>query len=211
VNYKQIDNNISTRKEVVKYIVIHDTGNISKGATSEMHFRYFTSALRDASADFFVDSNGVLKVNNYTKFCTWHCGDGSGRYGITNQNSIGIEMCVNADGDYGLTLKNTIELVKQLKKEFPSVQIVRHYDASRKNCPASLNYNNWEGWTKFLKELEVVELTWKEIIKKVASNPAEWEAGINTAVAAAKADGNLGALEIFQYLPTLIEKIYNSK
>jgi N-acetylmuramoyl-L-alanine amidase len=58
---------------------------------------------------------------------------------------------------------------------------------------------------------KVAKLDWKEIIKKVASNPTEWEAGISTAVAAAKADGNLGALEIFQYLPVLIEKIYNSK
>jgi N-acetylmuramoyl-L-alanine amidase len=58
---------------------------------------------------------------------------------------------------------------------------------------------------------KVNKLDWKEIIKKVASEPEKWEAGINTAVLCAKADGNLGELEIFQYLPTLIEKIYNSK
>lgn len=58
---------------------------------------------------------------------------------------------------------------------------------------------------------EVKKLDWKEIIRKVASSPDEWEAAINTAVNAAKADGSLGGLEIFQYLPTLIEKIYNSR
>jgi peptidoglycan L-alanyl-D-glutamate endopeptidase CwlK len=55
---------------------------------------------------------------------------------------------------------------------------------------------------------EVKRLDWKEILQKVASNPAEWENAINVAVAAAKADGNLGALEIFKFLPELIEKIY---
>lgn len=50
---------------------------------------------------------------------------------------------------------------------------------------------------------------WKEIIKKVASDPDKWEKGIETAVNAAKADGDLGALEIFKYLPHLIEKVYN--
>jgi peptidoglycan L-alanyl-D-glutamate endopeptidase CwlK len=56
---------------------------------------------------------------------------------------------------------------------------------------------------------EVKQLDWKEIIQKVASNPDEWENAINVAVAAAKADGNLGVLEIFKFLPELIEKIYN--
>ena len=58
---------------------------------------------------------------------------------------------------------------------------------------------------------EVKQLTWKEIIGKVASNPDEWENAINVAVAAAKADGNLGALEIFKFLPELIVKTYNSR
>ena len=55
---------------------------------------------------------------------------------------------------------------------------------------------------------EVKVLNWKEIIRKVASNPEQWEVAINTAVNMAKADGDLGALEILKYLPDLIEKIY---
>jgi len=58
---------------------------------------------------------------------------------------------------------------------------------------------------------EVVWVDWKTILKKVAANPEEWEKAINTAVNAANADGDLGDLEIFQYLPVLIEKIYNYK
>lgn len=58
---------------------------------------------------------------------------------------------------------------------------------------------------------EVKKLNYKEILIKVASNPTEWENAITVAVNAAKADGNLGTLEIFKYLPELIEKIYNSK
>jgi len=58
--------------------------------------------------------------------------------------------------------------------------------------------------------LDVVNLDWKQIIEKVSSNPTDWENAITVAVNAAKADGNLGALEIFQFLPQLIEKTYNS-
>lgn len=55
---------------------------------------------------------------------------------------------------------------------------------------------------------EVKALNWKEIIHKAASNPEQWEAAINAAINMAKAEGNLGELEILKYLPDLIEKIY---
>ena len=58
---------------------------------------------------------------------------------------------------------------------------------------------------------EMKQLNWKEIIAEVASNPVEWENAINVAVSAAKAEGDLGALEIFKFLPELIEKIYNTR
>lgn len=58
---------------------------------------------------------------------------------------------------------------------------------------------------------EVKVLNWKEIIKKVASNPEQWEKAINTAVNIAKADGYIGDLQIFKFLPDLIEKVYNER
>lgn len=41
-------------------------------------------------------------------------------------------------------------------------------------------------------------------------SPQEWIDGIDAAIAAAKAEGNTGVLEIFEYLPTMLVKIYNS-
>jgi len=54
------------------------------------------------------------------------------------------------------------------------------------------------------------DLTWIEIVDKVATKSKEWQVAINAAVGAAKAPGDIGALEIFAYLPDLIVKIYNS-
>jgi hypothetical protein len=52
--------------------------------------------------------------------------------------------------------------------------------------------------------------TYIEIIQEVSNGSVlEWINGIDTAVAAAKADGDLGSLEIFKHLPLLIEKIGN--
>ena len=149
-------NRTALKRETIKYIVIHDTGNPDEGADALMHYRYFNTVDRGASADFFVDSTQTIQVNDYNKYYTWHCGDGKGKYGITNKNSIGIEMCINADGDYNTMLRSTIDLVKDLKAilDVPIDNIVRHYDASRKTCPGSMSWDGWKAWFEFKKALE---------------------------------------------------------
>ena len=173
---KQINYNKSNRKSAIKYIVIHDTGNTGKGANALSHFNYFNSDNRNSSADFFVDSTQIIQINDYTKFYTWHCGDGKGKYGITNANSIGIEMCINSDGNYAAAFLKTIELTRYLMKQLniPIERVVRHYDASRKNCPASMSSNNWTIWRNFKNKLsESEELTmsqYEELKKLIAEN-----------------------------------------
>lgn len=149
---KQISYNISNRNGTkIKYIVIHDTGNTAAGANANSHYKYFNSSNRSSSADFFVDDTQTLCINNYYKYYTWHCGDGNGRYGINNENSIGIEMCINSDGNRQKTIEQTISLVHELMIELniPIERVVRHYDASRKNCPGSMSKNNWAEWYEF--------------------------------------------------------------
>lgn len=152
---KQIKYNISKRTQAIKYIVIHDTGNKSKGADADAHFNYFNGGNRNSSADFFVDDEKILQINDYTEYYTWQCGDGKGKYGITNSNSIGIEICVNSDGNYDKAFEKAIELTKHLMKELniPAERVVRHYDASRKSCPASMKSNNWSLWNEFKEKL----------------------------------------------------------
>ena len=145
----------------IKYIVVHDTGNPSRGANATAHYNYFNGGDRSSSADFFVDDTQVLCVNDYYKFYTWHCGDGHGKYGITNRNSVGIEFCINVDSDRDKTLERTAQLVRELMQELniPIDRVVRHYDASRKNCPQSMNGNGWAQWYKFKEKLKGEDLT----------------------------------------------------
>ena len=145
----------------IRYIVVHDTGNPSRGANATAHYNYFNGGDRSSSADFFVDDTQVLCVNDYYKFYTWHCGDGHGKYGITNRNSVGIEFCINVDSDRGKTLERTAQLVRELMQELniPIDRVVRHYDASRKNCPQSMSGNGWAQWYKFKEKLKGEDLT----------------------------------------------------
>ncbi|CCJ33083.1 N-acetylmuramoyl-L-alanine amidase [Caloramator australicus] len=156
IEKKLIKYNFSSRNgKKIEYIVIHDTNNKGKGADAEAHFRYFNGGNRNASAHYFVDDKKILQLID-DKYAAWHVGDGRGRFGITNQNSIGIEICVNADGDYNKALANAIELTRYLMKKYniPLERVVRHYDASRKLCPASMSANNWAKWQWFKEQLE---------------------------------------------------------
>lgn len=142
----------------IKYIVLHYTGN--KGDTAKNNVDYFYGGDRSASAHYFVDDNSVWQsVEDYNS--AWAVGDGKGAYGITNQNSISIEMCCNSSGVISeKTETNALELVKYLMSKYniSISNIVRHYDASRKICP-NWSADNWSRWITFKNKLnETVEV-----------------------------------------------------
>jgi N-acetyl-anhydromuramyl-L-alanine amidase AmpD len=156
INFKQMANNrTSLKRNKIEYLVLHDTGNTSPTANAEMHYQYFNNAYRGASADFFVDDKQILQVNDYYKYYSWHVGDGGNAYGINNRNSIGIELCINSNSNYNTAFNKTIELTKHLMKtlNIPIERVVRHFDASRKNCPGTMASNNWQRWTEFKSKL----------------------------------------------------------
>lgn len=151
----QIVYNITKRTIKPQYIVVHDTGNKNKGANADAHFNYYNTGNRQSSADIFVDDTKILKINDYHTYYTWHCGDGKGKYGISNANSVGVEICINSDGDYDKAVKNAVVAVRSLMAELniPVDRVVRHYDASRKNCPATMSADDWRAWKEFKKML----------------------------------------------------------
>lgn len=154
IEKKLIKYNFNKGGNYPRYLVIHDTANTSNGANANAHYNYFNGGNRNASAHLFVDDNNIIQTVEFTD-TAWHCGDGRGKNGITNQNSIGIEICVNSDGSYDRAVQNAIELVKYLMCEFGIHydRVVRHYDASKKNCPQSMSANGWEKWNCFKQQL----------------------------------------------------------
>lgn len=165
--------NVGTRTGSIQYIVIHDTGNTSAGATAQANVNYFNGGDRQSSADYFIDDRGVVAFNpdihhNYT----WHCGDGRGAYGITNANSVGIEICVNSDGKYSQAVTNAVNFTRALMSQLGLGidRVVRHYDASRKNCPASMSDNNWANWINFKNRVNGVAVSNVNVTANNGSN-----------------------------------------
>lgn len=157
--------------KAVKYIVIHNTGTT---ASAQNNCKYFSGGNRNASADYFINKDGsIYKFNaNMKTYYSWHCGDGYGAYGITNYNSIGIEV-VSAGTAFTKEQKNALnKLVRALMDDFdvPASRVVRHYDASRKSCPS---YYAASSGTKLKRWNELHSYITKE--QKVATSTAKKE------------------------------------
>ena len=134
----------------IKYLIVHDTGNARSGAGASAHQKYFGSGNKNASAHYLVDSKEIIQIVD-DSLASWHCGDGHGKKGITNQNSIGIELCINRDGKFCQTLQHAQILIRHLMKThgIKKDQVLRHYDASGKICPRTMSDDNWSKWKEF--------------------------------------------------------------
>lgn len=139
----------------VKFIVIHDTG--VPGQSAKNNADYFENTYRGASAHYFVDENEIIEVVAPGKK-GWHVGDDKDDSdGINNGNTVGIELCAEKDGAFHVnTISNTAWLTQKLMRDFnvPAKKVVRHYDASGKNCPQRMNTDGkWTLWYKYHKQL----------------------------------------------------------
>ncbi|MDG6876256.1 N-acetylmuramoyl-L-alanine amidase [Clostridium perfringens] len=152
INKRLNTTNVTLNANNPKYIIIHETDNTSSGAGAETHCKAQANGnIGKASVHYYVDDTGVYQAVEH-KHATWNCGDGNNRYGINNKNTISIEICVNSDSDYNKAVDNTVELVRYLKNGYYSnCQVVRHYDASRKNCPRKILANGY--WNTFLERV----------------------------------------------------------
>ncbi|AID45075.1 N-acetylmuramoyl-L-alanine amidase [Candidatus Arthromitus sp. SFB-mouse-Japan] len=152
---KLISNNFSNREnKKIEYIVVHDTGNWDEGAGLDRHYNFFENVSDNASYHYLVgNEDNEYKIYNLVgeEYRSWHCGDGRGKYGITNDNSIGIGMCVNKDSDHKNNILGMARLAAELliKHDLTMDKLVRHYDASRKVCPEFMSSDDWKLWNGF--------------------------------------------------------------
>ena len=131
--------NRQARTDTVRYIVVHYTADGKPDShTAYNSMLYFSRANRDASAHFFIDDHDIYEFADPTRWSCWHVGDGKGAYGITNQNSVGIEVVQDENAPFSSEeVRKLTWLVQRLMAQFgvPASRVLRHYDASRKMCP----------------------------------------------------------------------------
>jgi len=187
--FKQLENNISKRQSEIQYIIVHYTANYDSSANAEMHYTYFNSAReKGSSADFVIDDTTIFQMNEYAKFYTWHTYTNREK-SIGNYNTVSVEICVN--GDLGKAIANTEILIAELcdKLNIRLDKVLRHYDVTKKVCPAffiDLNIKEIDPrWIEFKDRIAIIayqgkkELTFDEALKilndaKIINSPDYW-------------------------------------
>lgn len=141
-------------KSAIKYIILHYVGAVS---TAKNNADYFYSTFRGASAHYFVDENEIWQVVEDND-SAWAIGANKYYTDARNTNSISIEMCCyNNNGKLDIkeeVVNKAIELTKYLmeKYDIDADHVIRHYDATRKVCPAPF-VNDESRWQDFKKKL----------------------------------------------------------
>lgn len=133
------------------YVVIHETDNWEKDADANAHARAMSNGNLDANVHYYVDSKSIYQTLEHSDGA-WAVGDGKGKYGITNRNSINIEICVNPETDYYVAVDKAEQLAAFLLKQYGwgTDRLKRHYDASRKHCPRRILDEGL--WTSFVEK-----------------------------------------------------------
>lgn len=132
------------------YVVIHETDNWSKGANSRAHATAMKNGNLAGTVHYYVDSQECYQTLEHQDGA-WAVGDGHGKYGISNLNSINIEICVNPESNYYLAVDRAAELAAMLLNQYgwDTSHLKRHYDASRKHCPRRiLDEGLWDSFVK---------------------------------------------------------------
>lgn len=147
---------LNRKNENIKFIILHYVGAVS---TAKNNAEYFYDKYRGASAHYFVDDKEIWQVVEDND-AAWAIGANKYYTGARNSNSISVEMCCYymQNGNINVAKEveeKAVELVKMLMKKYnvDIDHVIRHYDATRKNCPAPF-VSDQERWNNFKKKLQ---------------------------------------------------------
>jgi N-acetylmuramoyl-L-alanine amidase len=141
-----------------KWIVIHETGNSSKGADAKNHSTYLKNLAKAnttyVSWHYTVDDHEIYHHIPDNEIA-YHASDGRVEGG-GNMASIGIEICVNSDGNFDKARDNAAWLTAKLLKEnnLTIGAVKQHHDFAPdgKNCPQTIRDQGL--WNNFLQAVQ---------------------------------------------------------
>ena len=148
-------------------ITIHQTGNVDASAKANHNYmkNINKSGERIASWHITVGYDFIIQAQSFN-YKTYHAG-----HAVGNNSSIGIEICMYSDKDkQKKAYDNAIALVKILMSyyKFNLNQIKRHYDWTKKHCPAWLiDCKYGYSWNWFKKQLEVKTVSSERFLVKI--------------------------------------------
>lgn len=164
-------------------ITIHQTGNIDAPAKNNHNYMKNCNKNGDRIASWHVTVgyDYIIQAQSFN-YKTYHAGCVSG-----NNGSIGIEICMYSDANkQKQAYLNAIELVKILLKYYGwgIDKIKRHYDWTKKNCPAWLISGKYGyTWNWFKQQVQQVQSSFKPYLAKCTATTLNCRKGAGTSYA----------------------------
>lgn len=136
-------------KRQIKYIVIHETANLSPTANAEAHCQYLLRGGDGTTAWHYTVDEKIAYHHIPDDEIAYHAGKKG------NTNGIGIEICVNDGGDFEKAFENCAKLTAKLIDIYglSEKDIRQHADFMDKNCPQTIRDGN--RWNEFLELVKV--------------------------------------------------------
>ena len=164
-------------------ITIHQTGNIDAPAKNNHNYmkNCNKSGERIASWHVTVGYDYIIQAQSFN-YKTYHAGCTNG-----NNGSIGIEICMYSDANkQKQAYLNAIELVKILLKYYGwgIDKVKRHYDWTKKNCPAWLISGKYGyTWDWFKQQVQQVQSSFKPYLARCTATTLNCRKGAGTSYA----------------------------
>jgi N-acetyl-anhydromuramyl-L-alanine amidase AmpD len=136
------------RRGNIKYIILHST-ETARAADAQRVIRSWSNrGLRHPGAQFVVDRDGVIYCTADPTYGTSHVDEHRTKFGVNNDNSVGIEMVRTGDQDYTAEQMQSIScLVSYLQQRYSvdDAHIFGHGKVQPSDRSDPVNFN-WQAF-----------------------------------------------------------------
>jgi hypothetical protein len=150
--YSPLRGGIRPRSEVVSNLIIHST-ETARPADAVTVVKSWNHGLKHPGTQYIVDRDGTIHQTVDPRYATVHVNEKRTLGGVTNDNSIGIEIVRSGKQKYTATqLASVVRLVDYIKDRYPIRHVWGHgqIQPSTRTDPVAFN------WTLFSRNLAAI-------------------------------------------------------
>ncbi len=150
--YSPLRGGIRQRTEVVSNLIIHST-ETARPADAVTVVKSWNHGLKHPGTQYIIDRDGTIHQTVDPRYATVHVNEKRTLRGVTNDNSIGIELVRSGKQRYTATqLASVVRLVDYIKDRYPIRHVWGHgqIQPSTRTDPVAFN------WTLFSRNLAAI-------------------------------------------------------
>lgn len=151
--YQPLIGGIHVRNAAVKNLIIHSTETARVATGKDIIRSWNARGLAHPGTQYVVDRDGVIYLTLDPKYASSHVNEKRTLKGVTNDNSIGIEIVRTGKQQYTKTqLASLVRLVSYIKDRFQIYKIYGHGQIQPSNRTDPVAFD----WARFSQNLAML-------------------------------------------------------